>query len=285
MTNPIEAISGDKPEKDIIDIITDYQNIIDSLDNPNSGDVTISNTSEVTEASAIALPEGRDPNLPDEAKISDQSSAVAPPVSDIISSDDVDRVLEDPEIFQDSDGDGITDNLDATGFESQIEQAYDEDAAKASEENIRSFLSLMAMLSHLDLSAMDKFLIQGGDPQSLAVQATAGCAQMALSHNFNLQNAANTLPLANKVNVKTLLQNFQNQSSNLKVKNLQAMVKLIRSLPENAINHLQNHPVLKTLPPEKQNALINMFQKNLGFLNEKKLQFGSWFALTLIGFS
>ena len=274
----IGAPSDEERKERMIDFVSNYMSTgqVDQLNGTSPAEATTSAKASENATQVSDVPkeiQGAGDGFPDaqgNTKITDEESKKAPPVENIISSGDIDGVIKDIDLFQDSDGDGIIDKLDTSGDESQIEQMYDKAAEGASEENVRSFISLMAMFSNLDLTKMNQYLVSG-DSQSLAVQATAGCAQVAIMHSCNLQTQTDFLAATHN-DVKKMLQNFQGQDNQLKLKNLNTLANLVGSLPkaEDAKKLLQDHPGFKKLPPEKQNALINRFADNLACLKEMK---------------
>lgn len=218
----LEKISGSKSSDKIQDI-TAYldQAWADENSNVSASDKSenITPASDVTQSGSAPSLQDTQPHLLGPVETSSTTN-----LTDIRGMDSivvVDKVTEE-DIHMDSDGDGIADYLDATGKESQIEQAYDRDAT--AEENVRSFLSLMSMLSNLDLTRLNSSFVNG-DSQSLAVQVAAGAAQMSLMHTARLQEFPQ-LARAKKKEVPDLINKFREQDKKLKVKNLQYLARL-----------------------------------------------------------
>ncbi len=254
MSSPISGIDDSPQGKDMIDVINSYNSYIDSTNNNNSS-AEISSNTELTSASDISAPTITGTAFPlTDVEVSNSTSCSTIASLDeqktISSSEELSEGIK--EAFIDSDGDGLPDNIDSTGKESQIEQAYDKECAErnASEESVRAFASIMSMLGNLDLTALSNSF-QEGNSQSLSVQVAAGSAQVALTHTAQLQEIPNK-SCANKEDIKSLMQKHQQQTKAMKVKNLQALSKLVHTRPVDS-KRLESVPA-----KEKQQVLDNL---------------------------
>ncbi len=236
MVDAIEGISG-ASSQDRADKISLYMSCIDSENQDDNREFETGNSYDGNTAADIS------------PGILDNDSSVSLSVA-IESDSEMCNVIK--EAFMDSDGDGIPDNIDATGKESQIEQAYDKDAKERaiSEENARAFASLFAMLSNLDLTKLDNFY-QHGNTKSLAVQAMAGAAQVALTNTARLQDQTN-IPQAKPEDVQQLIKNQKNKT----LENQQKAFATLATLANASYGILEK---IKLKSPAKQ----AQFSKNL----------------------
>ncbi|MDR1435504.1 MAG: hypothetical protein LBI77_03830 [Puniceicoccales bacterium] len=295
MSNPIESIDGSSP-KDMIEKMQVYQTYMESGDsNSTSSEFASSDHCELTsvedsspleKTAPSAMPSSEDVDLSDipsdgmttaeEILTNGNEGAEEPGEKIDLGDDDKDgipnyldtndapiseatqAVLEEI-LTTDTDGDGILDYLDRTGGDSQIKQAYDEEAERAaSPENMRAFMSLMSMFKNLDLTALSgKFTENGGE--SLASMAIAGMAQTAMTHSANLQEPPKNTILK-KQDVKKAIEQYKNQSNKEKRANLAVLDKFIDAIPDGNPMKTTLKAARKPKSPETQNP--NVPKKN-----------------------
>ncbi|MDR1366876.1 MAG: hypothetical protein LBJ13_03150 [Puniceicoccales bacterium] len=260
MGTPIEGIGGPS-DSDRIDMIRSYMGL-DNVAEQTSSEFSASNRSDLTSVSDSStileevmpdcIPSSEDVaiggGLPSEMQTvaATEDNGNAGPVQDsdgdgVLDHLDVNpsgdgispgtQALLDAMFTADADGDGILDFIDRTGSETQTEQLHDE-GFEPKDTNVRAFISLMSMLSHLDLTRMDDKFTENGD-NSLASMAIAGMAQVAIMHSARLQEPLSNVTVS-KQDIKKSIEDFNNQTKEEKLKTLINLAKIIDKIPMEA---------------------------------------------------
>lgn len=258
MAEAIDAVDGiqKKSSSDQISIITSYsdqaweEKNFDFIIDGATKDITPA--SDIGQSSASSSASDVQTSLKNGVEVSSTTNTPSIQEQDNVI---VINSLEDlePDLFVDTDGDGTVDKNDATGKETQIEQAYDRDAAMATE-NTRAFLSLMSMFRNLDLTRFNSRFING-DSQSLAVQAAAGAAQVALMSTAQLQEFPQTAQ-AKREKFSQLVNQFRKQEKELKVKNLEYLAQLLDG--DNPAKMLEMAEKMNIPDKQKQRLIENL---------------------------
>lgn len=254
----VEAISGNSGGVDRVDAAKAY--------------MEAAYAEEASTAEISNVPSNGISSVSDNAGSESSVSAPPPGEAEVIkekvleSFEKIDEAIEDAyvdDISQDSDHDGIPDFLDATGSDTLIEQAYDQEAERLAAEK-HAFVSMMAMLSNFDLTNFEHTKVNG-DPTSLSAIAAAGCAQVALMHSHRLSEASEMRPLG-PASLKKLLQDHQKKTADEKRAALQKAGDLLSTLPTDKgelLALLKSCPQIKKLPPAKQQLHIDRMLNNL----------------------